>query len=192
MVPDSKPQVSTARGLVFVGLCALLLLAAGGTLLTLGVTLAEGWKEHVQQSWPEASAHVDTCRVKQGTFKARRQLYIQCRLVYSKDLEQREMYVYSASYPPPDVAQYPANQGQPFDDWLNAHPPGTPVTVRYDSADPTKSVMASDFMPRGGSHTADNIKLLAACFVSFIVLLALARLARPEIRPRDAGALPNG
>jgi hypothetical protein len=57
---------------------------------------------------------------------------------------------------------------------LNAHPPGTPVTVRYDSADPTKSVMASDFMPRGGSHTADNIKLLAACFVSFIVLLALA------------------
>jgi Protein of unknown function (DUF3592) len=162
---------------VFVGLCALLLLAAGGTLLTLGVTLAEGWKEHVQQSWPEASAHVDTCRVKQGTFKARRQLYIQCRLVYSTNLEQREMYVYSASYPPPDVAQYPANQGQPFDDWLNAHPPGTPVTVRYDSADPTKSVMASDFMPRGGPHTPNNLRILAACVAGLVVTLLIVRLA---------------
>jgi hypothetical protein len=41
-------------------------------------------------------------------------------------------------------------------------------------------VIATDYMPRGGPHTPNNIKLLALFGGGFLFLFGLARFTRPQ------------
>jgi hypothetical protein len=88
--------------------------------------------------------------------------------------------VYSTNVPPPEVWQYPPNQIAPFAAWVDAHPQGTPIVVRYDPANHKKVVLVATDMPRGGPHTPNNVKLLEVCAGSFLVLLTIARITRPR------------
>jgi Protein of unknown function (DUF3592) len=156
---------------VFSGLCMIFVLVA---------TAAQAWQEHAQARWPEVTAHVDRCGLTRTSTNWGRKSYIQCRLSYAVGAEQDATNVFSAQFPSPEVWQSPPNQIAPFEEWVDQHPQGTPIVVRYDPAHHTKVILVTDYMPRGGPRTASNLKLLEVCAGSFLVLLTIARITRPR------------
>jgi len=76
--------------------------------------------------------------------------------------------------------QYPTGQLELLQDWVDEHPEGTPIVVRYDPANHKKAVLVTTDMPLGGPRTPNNLRLLGFFAVSFVVLLAIARIARPR------------
>lgn len=186
MVPDvaneTAPKHPLLRGVlvllaVFAGLC---------TLFALVATAAEAWQENAQARWPLVTARLEKCALDRISTGRRRGVYIDCRLSYVTGTERHVATAYSATAPSPEVWQYPPNQLQPFADWVDEHPPGTPIEVRYDPANRNKVILASDFMPRGGPHTPGNLKLLGVCAVVFLALLTIALITRQ----RTGKALP--
>ena len=94
--------------------------------------------------------------------------------------EQNATNIYSNNVPAPEVQQYPPNQIAQFEEWVNEHPQGTPIVVRYDPADHKKIMLAANYLPRGGPRTPNNVKLLEVCAGSFFVLGTIALLTRPR------------
>ena len=156
---------------VLLGLC---------TIFASVVTAAQAWQEHAQARWPEATAHVDKCGLKQRSTGRREGYYIYCRLSYVVGSEWNVTNVYSDNVPSRNIWQYPPNQIAPFEEWVDQHPPGTPTVVRYDPVDHTKVVLVANYMPRGGPRTPNNVKLLEFLAGSFLVLLTIARITRPR------------
>jgi len=158
---------------LFAGLC---------TLFALVVTVGEGWQEHVHAQWPAATARIQSCGL--GPVSSRRNAYygINCRLSYLVGSEQIEAKVYSRSIPAPQrvIWQYPPNQIGTLQQWVDEHPEGTPITVHYDPDNPRKAVLVETDMPLGGPQTANNLKLLGFAAASCVLLLTIARFARPR------------
>ena len=141
------------------------------------VTAVEAWQDHVQAEWPETTARVDQCYLHQTSTGRRNQYYIDCRLSYAVGTEQVAAHVYSANAPSREVPQYPPNQIGPLEDWVDRHPPGTPIEVRYDPAKHNKVVLVASDMPRaGGPHPANDLKLLGLFASLSVLLLSLARV----------------
>lgn len=156
---------------VLLGLC---------TIFASVVTAVQAWQEHAQARWPEVTARVDDCGLSRTSTGRRDRFYIRCRLSYAVGAERNVAKIYSGSVPSADVGQYPPNQIAPFEKWVDEHPPGTPIVVRYDPANHTKVVLVANYMPRGGPRTPDNVKLLEFFAGSFLVLLTIARFRRPR------------
>jgi hypothetical protein len=159
-------------------LMVLVILLGLCTIFALVVTVAQAWQEHLQWRWPEVTAHVDECGLNRTSTGRREKFYIRCRLNYAVGAEQHVTNVYSTNVPSPEILQYPPNQIAPFEEWVNDHPQGTPIVVRYDPADHTKLVPVAANMPRGGPRTPNNVKRLEFLAGSFLVLLAIARITR--------------
>ena len=156
---------------VLLGLC---------TIFASVVTVAEAWQEHLQAGWPEVTARVDECGLNRTSSGRREKFYIRCRLRYAVGAEQHATNIYSSNVPAPEIWQYPPNQIAPFEEWVNEHPQGTPIVMRYDPADHTKVVLVAANMPRGGPRTPNNVKQLEFLAGSFLVLLTIARVTRPR------------
>lgn len=154
---------------LFAGLC---------TIFALVVTVAQGWQEHAEEQWPQVTAQVDTCGMAQSSTGRRDRYHIDCCFSYTVGAEHFVARAYSMNVPRPEVWQYPANQIAPFEEWVEAHPPGTPIGVRYDPGNHQKAVLVND-VPRGRPHTPQNLKLLGFFATSCVILLAIARIARP-------------
>ena len=170
----------TKRRVLWRGVVAFLGLFAGlCTLFALVVTAGEAWQEHAQAQWPETIARVDRCYLHQTSTRRRDRYYIDCRLSYAVGTEQIAAHVYSANVPSREVPQYPPNQIGPLEDWVDRHPAGTQMAVRYDPAKHNKVVLIATDMPRaGGPHTVNDLKLLGFFAVSSVLLLSLARVWR--------------
>jgi len=167
---------------MFAGLC---------TAFGLVVTAAEAWQEHAESQWPETTARVDRCYLHQSSTGRRNRFYIDCRLSYVVGTEQIAAHVYSGAAPSSDVPQYPPNQIGPLENWVDGHPPGSQMVVRYDPAKHNKMVLVSTDMPRaGGPHTANNLKLLGCFAVSSLLLLTIARVWR--LKDNANAAIANG
>jgi hypothetical protein len=151
------------------------------TVFALIVTAVQAWQEHTQAQWPAVTAYVGNCGLQQGSAVKRQSYYrIRCHLNYSVNAEQLGTNVYSSSVPSREVWQYPRNQIAPLEQWVNDHPAGTPIEVRYDPGNHGKVVLVSTYLPPlGGPRTPSNLKLLAICAVSFLALLTIARFGRP-------------
>jgi hypothetical protein len=156
---------------LFAGLCAV---------FALTVTVAEGWQEHSQAQWPVTTARVDKCGLHQSSTGRRDRYYIDCRLSYVVGVEEIVAKVYSSSVPSATVWQYPPNQIGPLQEWVGNHVQGAPIAVHYNPGNPKKAVLVATDMPRGGPHTPDNLKLLGIAALSCVVLLTIARVARPR------------
>lgn len=155
------------------------------------MTVYEAWQEHAQAEWPETTATVDRCYLHQTSTRSRNRYYIDCRLSYAVGTEEIAAHVYSAPAPSREVWQYPPNQIGPLEDWVDRHPPGTEMTVRYDPARHNKIVLVATDMPRAaGPHTASNLKLLGFFTASSVLLLSLARVWR--LKSDAASASNNG
>jgi hypothetical protein len=72
--------------------------------------------------------------------------------------------VHSRSTPAPRrvIWQYPPGQFQRLQEWVDAHPEGTPILVHYDPANHSKAVLVATDMPLGGPRTPGNVKLLGS------------------------------
>jgi hypothetical protein len=166
------------QGLLWLGLIALLALTGLCTIFASVATLAQAWQEHAQAGSPEAVSYVDRCYMHQTSTGRRDRYYIDCRLSYALGNEQNFTHIYSMSVPDSDVWQYPRNQIGPFERWVDEHPEGTPIVVRYNPANHRKAVMVSDYMPGSGPRTLVNVKLVEAFGGSFFVLLIITRLLK--------------
>jgi hypothetical protein len=157
---------------LFLGLC---------TLFALVVTAAESWQEHSQSQWPQATARVETCELTRSSSGRRNSFYIRCRLRFAIGTERVAAKIYSGTVPSREVAQYPPNQIEPLETWVSEHPTGAEILVRYDPAKPTRVVLASlDMPPYTGTKTTKNLKLLTALAAALLLVLAIARLTRPQ------------
>ena len=168
------------NSLLWVGLAVLVVLSGLCSIFALVVTVAEAWQERAEAGWPEATAQVVRCSLDRSSTGQRKRLHIHCRLSYAAGTEPSVANVYSRYVPMPDVWQYPPNQIEPFAAWVDEHPPGTPIAVRYDPVNHQKVVLPGDSMPGGGPRTPDNVKVLELFAGSFFVLLALAAITRPR------------
>jgi hypothetical protein len=171
----------TRKGqLMWLGLTVLVVFSGLCTIFASVVTLAQAWQEHAQARWPEVTTHVDRCGLDQTSSGRREKYYIHCRLSYAVGAEQNVTNVYSSNVASPKIWQYPPNQIGPFEEWVDEHPPGTPIVMHYDPADHTKVVLVATDLPLGGPRTPSNIKLLEVLAGSFLVLLTIARITRPR------------
>jgi Protein of unknown function (DUF3592) len=175
MTTATPPTVPLLR----VVLMVLVLFSGLCTIFAAVVTAAQAWQEHTQARWPQVTARVDTCDLHR-TNSGPEMYYIDCRLSYAVGAEQHAARVFSTTVPPAKYWQYPRNQIAPFEAWVDEHPPGTPIVVRYDPDNHEKIVLTATDMPRGGPHTPNNMKLLEACAGAFLVLLTIARITRPQ------------
>lgn len=173
VTPKTRLRWQVIAGLMglFAGLC---------TVFALIVTVAEGWQEHSQAQWPVTTARIDKCGLHQSSTGRRDRYYIDCRLSYVAGGEEIVARVYSSSVPSPTVWQYPPNQIGPLQEWVDNHAQGTPIAIRYDPGNPKKAVLIATDMPTGGPHTPNNLKLLGMAALSCVVLLTIARFARPR------------
>jgi Protein of unknown function (DUF3592) len=173
-------ETSPTRQLLAMGMILLAVLSGLCTIFALVTTAAQAWQEHAQEGWPKVSAQVEKIGMQRTSTRRRQSFNIRCRLSYAIGTEQHLATIYSATVPSSEVSQYPPNQIAPFEQWVDQHPPGTPILVRYDPANHTKVMPVSDYMPRGGPHTPNNLKLLELFGGSFVVLLLIARIIRPR------------
>jgi hypothetical protein len=173
-LPKWRRFVVLAAGVLglFSGLC---------TIFALVVTSALAWEEHAQARWPEATAHVERCGV--DLYLHRPEAYwIDCSVRYVVAGEEIVSHVHSRTTPAPRrlLYQYPAGQFERMQDWVDQHPQGTSVKVHYDPTNHQKAVLVQTDMPLGGPQTPNNLKLLGFFAVSCVVLVTIARIARPR------------
>ncbi len=166
--------------LVWLALAVLGLFAGLCSLFALIVSAAQGWQEHAQAQWPQATASVQRCAVDIYTHKPEA-YWIDCRISYMVGAEEIVTKVHSRSTPAPRrvISQHPAAQVELMEDWVDEHPPGTSVAVHYDPANHKKAVLVVTDMPLGGPRTPDNLRLLGVAAGSCVLLLTLARITKP-------------
>jgi len=129
---ETPTETASTRQLMWLTMTALVLLSGLCRIFALAVTAAQAWQEHAQERWPKVMAHV--ARTSNGP----RRYHIRCRLSYAVGAEQNVTNVYSMNVPSPEVWQYPPNQIGPLEQWVDEHPPGTPILVRYDPVPNTR------------------------------------------------------
>ena len=160
-------------GLLLFGVIALLGLSGLSTVFVGVITAIQAWEEHAQEHWPDVTARVEKCFLQQSSTRKRDKYYISCRFSYQVGFERNEANIYSG----PSV-RWPFTG--PMQEWIDAHPVGSPMAVRYDPANHKNIVLMPPYMPGKGTHTPDNVKLLMVCAGSFVVLLLITRVARPR------------
>lgn len=162
---SEKTAMTTERGrkiqLVWLGVAGLGLFMGLCSVFALVVTVAQGWQEHAQGQWPKATALVQRCGVDIYTNKPEA-YWIDCRISYLVDAEEIVTEVHSRSTPAPRrvIAQYPAMQVALMQDWVDAHPQGTPIPVHYDPANHKKAVLVANRHAAG--RTTHAVQLEAA------------------------------
>ena len=156
----------------FLGLC---------TLFISVVTIAQALQEQSQSHWPQATARVEKCALTQSSTGRRQRYYIRCRLTYPDGFEQNAPTITSGYAPGREVWQYPPNQIAPLENWIDDHPPGSPIVIRYDPNNHKQVLLTSNYMPPlGGPKTPNNVRLLTVVASSFLIGLLVARLTRPQ------------
>jgi hypothetical protein len=155
----------------FAGLC---------TVFAVVVTAAEAWHEHLQAQWPEVTARVQRCAVdyyRESAGGGSNGYFISCRVTYSVEAEAstatiRSRRVLSPAWPDPS-----ANIDR-LHDWVDAHPPGTPIAVHYNPARRENVVLVRTDMPFGGPQTPNNLKVLGGAAGICAALLAIVAITR--------------
>jgi len=165
---------------LFAGLC---------TSLALVATVAEGWQEHTQAQWPATTARIQRCGLDIYTHNPD-SYWIDCSVTYAVHGEEIVYHIHSRSILDPRrmIWQYPTGRFEQMQEWVDQNPEGTPIAVHYDPANHKKAALVTTDMPLGGPPTPNNLKLLEFSAVSCVVLLAIARIARPRTTAVGVGA----
>src|SRR5262249_61001137 len=137
--------VGDGSSLTLEGAIALLGLCAGLCAIFAGVvSAAEGWREHVQASWPAARARIQRCSIDPyHPFRGdgpREVWYIDCRIAYVLGAEEIVTKLRSRSAPP-------GEQVGRMNEWVDRHPPQSEIVVHYDPSNHKNAVLTSTDMP---------------------------------------------
>jgi hypothetical protein len=173
-LPTWRRIVLTLAGFLclFFGLCAVVMLVA---------TAAMAWQDRVHGQWPAATAQVEQCSL--DPYEPDPKYYlINCSISYTVRGEQIVSHIHSRTTPDPRSIIWESQppQFERMQDWVDAHPKGTPIAVHYDPASRSKAVLIVTDMPLAGSQTSFCLRMLEIAAVSFVVLLAIARILRPR------------
>ncbi|MFZ1009211.1 MAG: DUF3592 domain-containing protein [Candidatus Sulfotelmatobacter sp.] len=175
------PNLPKWRGILLLVVPFLGLSAGLCTVFALVVTAAQAWQEHAHRQWPEVTAQVLRCGLDVYTHKPE-SYRIDCSVSYTVHGEEIVSHVYSRSTPAPRrlLWQYPPQQFERMQEWVDAHPEGTPIAVHYDPASHGKAVLVVTDMPLGGPQTPGDLRLLEIAAAGCVVLLTIARITRPR------------
>lgn len=157
---------------LFTGLC---------TVFMLVVTPALAWQDRVHAQWPQATAQVQQCGL--DPYEPDPKYYrIDCSISYTVRGEEIVSHVYSRTTFDPRQVIWESSppQFERMEDWVDAHPKGTPIAVHYDPASRGKAVLIVTDMPLGGSQTPFCLRLLEIAAASCVILLAFVRIVRPR------------
>jgi hypothetical protein len=182
------PNLPKWRGLILLLASFLGLFAGLCTLFVLVVTAAQAWQEHAHAQWPEATAQVQRCGLDIYAHKPEA-YWIDGSVSYMVGGEEIVSHVHSRSTPAPRrvIWQHPPGQFEKLQQWVVAHPAGTPIAVHYDPANHYKAVLVATDMPLGGPRTPNNLKLLGIAAAGFVVLLVIAQITRPRSTAVNGG-----
>jgi hypothetical protein len=180
--PKGRRLVLASAGFLglFTGLCTVFLLV---------VTAALAWQDRVHTQWPEATAQVQQCGL--DLYTPNPKYYrIDCSVSYTVRGEEIVSHVYSRTTPDPQRVIWESQppQFEKLQEWVDAHPKGTPIAVRYDPASRGRAVLVATDMPLGGSQTPGCLRLLEMAAVSCAILLAIARIMRPRSMAVNEGS----
>jgi hypothetical protein len=153
-----------------VGLIGLLGLFAGlCTILALVATIADVWREHVQQGWPVATATIQHCSVDPYLRKRVTYHHIDCKIGYLANGEQTITRIRSRNTVV-DAEIHAMNL------WIAQHARGAAMEIHYDPADARNAVLTATDMPEAGPRTPNNVRLLLIALVACVVMLTTAKL----------------
>lgn len=145
---------------LFAGLCSMLVLI---------VTVSEAWKEHVQQSWPTASATVNYCNVDPAALRRNRMSWhIACGIHYLAESEEIQTRLRSRG-------TTSANEIAAMQRYVQAHRKGSSIEIHYDPANHGNAVLATLEMPGAGPRSAGNVRLLVIVVFGFLVFLTIGK-----------------
>jgi hypothetical protein len=172
------------------GILGLLGLIAGAcTIFALVASIADAWREHAQQSWPEASATIQRCTV--DPYRPFRSggrsivWHIECRIAYLADGGEIATRIRSrSSSSGSDIAS--------MHRWVAGHPRGSSIAVRYDPDNHSIAVLTETDMPYAGPRTPNNLRLLMIAAISCVVLLTIARTLTRRAAVQQNPAAPIG
>lgn len=167
---------------IFAGLC---------TVFALVATVAQAVEDRSQSQWPQVTASVEKCVMYPRSFGHPGYYYADCRFIYVVAGERIRTELASRYVTTPEIWEYPRRNlyGQ-FEEWVDQHPPGTAIVLRYNPARPQKAKVVATDTPFGGPHTPDNLKVLKFFAASCLGLFVIARIVRPP-RLHDNDAKPN-
>jgi hypothetical protein len=150
------------------------------SLFGLIVTLAEGWREYRQTQWPETTARIRSCSVEESPCADGSRASITCRIGYHVNDEAVAATVRSRSVMASPIWQFLADSIGVGDmqEWVDRHPEGTPISVRYNPTRYGDAALLATDMPLGGPRTPANLKLLAFVVAACVVLLTITRVTR--------------
>lgn len=171
-LPKGRRLVMTLAGFfcLFSGLC---------TVFMLVVTAALAWQDRVHAQWPEATAQVQRCGLYPYPPDPKYDR-IDCSVSYTVRGEEIVSHVYSRTTLDPRQIIWESSppQFERMQEWVDAHPKGTPIAVHYDPANHGKAVLLATDMPLAGSQTSFCLRMLEIAAVSCVVLLALVRMVQ--------------
>jgi hypothetical protein len=140
------------------------------------------------------NSECEKCGLTRTSIRKRNGYYIRCGLSYTIGFEHAVANVRSEPFPAFRCRNTIPIRLDHSKRGSIKHPPGTPIPIRYEPANHSRILLASDFMPpRGRPKTPNNLKLLAAGAASFLLVLTIARLTRPPSswRQQNSSAPPR-
>ena len=157
------------------------ILAGLCTVFAFIVSVTDGWREHAQETWPQATAIVEGCSV--DPYIPLRSAshtpvwHIRCRIGYRAGADQIQTSIRSRS-----TASGWGGDTEGMRQWVAHHPFGTSIVVHYDPTAPKTAVLTETDMPYAGPRTPNNLRLLLISSVAWVSLLIVARRLRSEPR----------
>src|SRR5215469_2383771 len=177
MESQARNQPSPGRPLTAQGIVGLLAVFAGlCAVFALIVSVADAWREHVQQTWPEVTATVQRCSVDPHIpiRGSRAPLWtIHCRIAYRVGGDEIEGRIESRS----TTSGWGGNLDG-MQRWASGHRSGSSFVVHYDPANPKMVVLTKTDMPSAGPRTPSNLRLLLISCCASLGLFLGARSLR--------------
>jgi hypothetical protein len=178
-----RSDAATKGSISTVGLIGLLGLFAGlCTIFALVATIADAWREHVQQGWPASTATIQRCSLDPYLRKRVTYWHVACDIGYLANGEETKSRVSSRNTA--GVAEIHA-----MNRWIAEHGRGSAMEIHYDLADGKKAVLPTTDMPEAGPRTPNNVRLLLIAFVACVVMLTTARMLSgraPDAEARES------
>ena len=143
------------------GACALFALIA---------TLGEGWVEYRQSRWPETTARIAHCALKELDSARNPYVAVECRIAFTRDGGAVEAKVRSRTCR--------ASQGGPLQEWAESHPDGAPISARYDPSNDHNVVLVTDDPAIWGPRTPFNLELFALFAFASLATFGVVRIGR--------------
>ena len=136
------------------------------------------YRESKQAKWPSSVAAITQSTVRKSYHRGF-EWQIETEVRYTVDGEVLTSSIHSR------VAS--SGEEQDMYRWASQHPPGTPLTIRYDPQHHNTVVLDAGDMPETGSQVPGDLRMLLIFSVLSVTLIAIGRVLR---RRQEESGMP--